>query len=160
MDSSEKGVAIPSITLYREPGVGRIADVDLSDFPSMAPAMKTSGTSQHLAVTKKKGDWIKVIFDDSGREGWLTMPRGWDFQSWDKYLKGGEVRLLNGLRKDHYQLRTSPSSPQSAGSVTREKNLFVVEIDGSWMLVLVDFANSGWLRWKDDDGRFLISVEK
>ena len=126
----------------------------------MTPAISNPPAIYHLAVTRKNGSWVKVIFDDSGREGWLAMDRGWKFQSWTKYLKGGEVKLLNGLRKEFYQLKTAPSSSSlPTMPVSRDKKLRVVEIDDNWMLVLVDFANSGWLRWKDDDGRLLISVE-
>jgi hypothetical protein len=158
--SLESGGA-PSLTVYREPGVNRISDLEFSELPSMAPAIKASPGVSHLAVTRKKGDWVKIIFDDSGREGWLEMERGWEFREWSKYLRGGEVKLLNGLRKELYQLKaTASAQSQSIGAISKEKKLLVVELDGFWMLVLVDFENSGWLRWKDDDGRLLISVEK
>lgn len=160
-DSSAQKMDSQPVTLYRDPGVGRLEDLDVADFPPMTQAVKTQPGVYPLAVTRKKGDWIRVIFDDSGREGWLLMSPEWHFRTWDSYLRGGEVKLLNGLRKEFYQLRSSPStSSPAAGTVSREKKLRVVDLDDTWMLVLVELANDGWLRWKDDDGRLLISVEK
>ncbi|GAM09157.1 hypothetical protein OR1_01431 [Geobacter sp. OR-1] len=150
----------PLLSLYREPGVGRMTDLDPADFPSMTPAIKGSPGMINIAFTRKRGDWVKVIFDDSGREGWLALGHGMRFKSWKRYLQGGEVRLLNGLKKDFYQLRPQPSAAaKPVAAVSKEKRLRVVELDDSWILVLVDLENSGWLRWKDDDGRLLISVE-
>jgi len=149
-----------TLTIYREPGVGRIADLELAEFPSMAPSISLSPMIRHIAVTRWKTDWAKVIFDDSGREGWLKVSHAWKFQPWQRYLKGGEVRLLIGLRKEYYQLRPAPLSSQTLAPVSKEKKLRVVDIDDNWMLIIVDFENSGWLRWKDDDGRLLITVEK
>ncbi|MBT0665244.1 hypothetical protein KI809_13130 [Geobacter pelophilus] len=158
---TEHGGAPTTLALYREPGVGRLADLDLVDFPAMSPAIKSAAGWYHLAVTQKRGDWLKVIYDDSGREGWLAMGRGAQYKSWARYLQGSEARLLNGLRKEFYQLRPAPSSAiKPVGTVSKEKKLRVVELEDSWMLVLVDLENSGWLRWKDDDGRLLISTEK
>lgn len=148
------------LLLYREPGVGRITEIELSDFPSMALSIKPTPTLQQVAVTRKKGEWLKVIFDDSGREGWLKNEQGWEFRNWQEYLKGGEVRLLHGLRKELYQLRSAPSpSAQSIATVGKDKRLRVIELEDSWILVLVDYAGSGWLRWKDSDGRLTISTE-
>lgn len=151
---------LPPFTVYRDPGVARLTQLELAEFPTMAPAVNNSSNRYHLAVTRKKGEWLKVIFDDSGREGWIEHIRGWEFRTWESCLKGREVNLLNGLRKDYYQLKssTAPSS-QTIETVNRDKKLRVVEIENSWMLVLVDFSQSGWLRWKDDDGRLLISVK-
>lgn len=156
-DKAGQKPEIQPVALYRDPGIGRLADLDVSDFPSMAQSVTTQPGVHPLAVTRKKDDWVKVIFDDSGREGWLFLDPDWDFRTWDSYLRGGEVRLLNGLRKEFYQLRPSPSAP-ATGTVSREKKLRVIDLDDSWMLVLVEFSNDGWLRWKDDDGRLLISV--
>lgn len=159
--SAAHGGAPATLALYRDPGVGRLTDLDIVDVPTMAPAIKSAAGLYHLAVTQKRGDWVKVIYDDSGREGWLAMGRGAQYNSWARYLQGGEARLLNGLRKEFYQLRPTPSfTAKPVGTVSKEKRLRVVELEESWMLVLVDLENSGWLRWKDDDGRLLISTEK
>ena len=39
------------------------------------------------------------------------------------------------------------------------KNLRIIEIRDEWALVLVDLTTHGWLRWKDNDGRFAISID-
>lgn len=151
----------PSRPLFKEPGVGRIADLDMSDIPSIYPALTSPEGTIKLAVTRKQGGWVKVIFDDSGREGWLQTHRRDEFKTWEKSLKGKDVRLFHGLKKDHYQLRLYPaSSSRALDTLNRDSPLRIIELDGSWMFVLVNFENSGWIRWKDDDGRLLITLEK
>ena len=156
----QNGPAVKSIVLYREPGIGRIIEMDISDLPSLLPALKGDTGEILLSVTRKHGEWVKVIYDDSGREGWLHMARHWQYQPWDTFLKGREVRLLNGLRKNFYQLHATPvAKAPSTGTLTRRESLRVVDVQDNWILVLVDLASSGWLRWRDDDGRLMISVE-
>lgn len=158
---SERNEPASPISLYREPGLGHLADLDLSDFPLLAPAVNPPAGVYALAVTRKQGDWLKVVFDDSGREGWLSKVRGWDFQPWQRYLQGDEAKLFHGLKKEYYQLKALPNtSSQNVATLDRSRKLSIVELDGSWMLVLVDFETTGWLRWKDDDGRFLIVTGK
>lgn len=148
------------LPLYQEPGTGRFADIDSSDLPSLATVLKGNPSELLLAVTRKKGEWIKVIYDESGREGWLAMHHRWRYQPWDRYLEGREVRLLTGLKKEYYSLRSAPSSSaQTVETVIRQKGLRVIEVSDAWMLVIVDLSVSGWIRWQDDNGRFLISVE-
>jgi len=155
-----KGAESFTLPLYQEPGTGRFADIDSSDLPSLATALKGNPAELLLVVTRKKGKWIKVIYDESGREGWLAMDRRWRYQPWDWYLKGREVRLLAGLKKEFYTIRTAPSHiAPTVETVTRQKGLRVIEVSDAWMLVIVDLSVSGWIRWRDDDGRFLISVE-
>ncbi len=88
------------------------------------------------------------------------MDRRWSYQLWDRYLKGRGIRLLAGMKKEFYNLRTAPASvAPTVETVTSQKGLRVIEVNDTWVLVLVDFSVSGWVRWRDDDGRFLISVE-
>ena len=149
-----------SIPVYREPGVARMTQLELSESPAMAPVVNNPSEGYLLAVTRKKGEWLRVIIDDSGREGWIEQNRKWEFRTWESCLKGREVSLLNGIRKEYFQLKKFPvSSSQTVETVSRDRKLRVVELENSWMLVLVDFSQSGWLRWKDDDGRLLITFK-
>jgi hypothetical protein len=113
-----------------------------------------------LAVMGKKGDWLRVAYDEAGHEGWLAMPRYWEYSPWRVFLKGRSARLLPGLKKEFYLLRREPAStsPQ-LDTLSRQKNLRIIEIRDEWALVLVDLTTHGWLRWKDNDGRFTISID-
>ncbi len=156
---STGGASLP-LSLYQEPGTVRFAEIDASELPSLSTVLKSNPSELQLAVTRKKAGWIRVVYDESGREGWLAMDRRWVYQPWDRYLKGREVRLMAGLRKEFYALRTAPSSiAPTVETLPRQKGMRAIEVSDAWMLVIVDLSVSGWIRWRDEDGRFLISVE-
>lgn len=149
-----------SVFLYREPGIGRIADLDLTDIPTLAPVMKAAREVQLFAVTRRKGDWIRIVYDEAGREGWFLPPRQWSYQSWDRFLRGRELRPGAGLKKEYLKLHAAPSTSSPVlESLDRERRLRVLDVSDGWALVLVDMSRSGWFRWQDEDGRFLVSVE-
>lgn len=149
-----------NLEIYREPGVERITDLECSDLPSLDPVIMSRPGEYPVAVTGKKLDWLQIAYDDAGREGWLEISRSWDYWNWSSFLKGRSARLLPGLKKDLYLLRSEPSSgsPQ-LDTLSRQKSLRIVEIQDDWALVLVDFTSYGWLRWRDNDGRFAISID-
>ena len=70
------------------------------------------------------------------------------------------ARLLPGLKKDLYLLRRDPhpASPQLE-TLSRQKSLRIIDVRDDWALVLVDVTTPGWLRWRDGDGRFTISID-
>lgn len=150
-----------SLPLYREPGVERVAEVKGNELPSLAPALQGRIGEFTAAVTGKKGDWLHIIYDDAGREGWLENSRSWEYAAWNTFLKGRAAKVLPGLRKELYLLRRdpSPAAPQIE-TLSRQKNLRIIEIRDDWALVLVDLAAYGWLRWRDNDGRFTISLDE
>jgi hypothetical protein len=111
-------------------------------------------------VTGKKGNWLHIIYDDAGREGWLESSRGWEYATWNAYLKGRAARILPGLKKDLYLLRRDPSpKAPELETLSRQKNLRILDVREDWALVLVDLTAYGWLRWRDGDGRFTISLD-
>lgn len=149
-----------SLTLYREPGLGRVADLDLSDIPLLSSVFAGSLQKRQFAVTRVKGEWVRIVYDEAGREGWFVPPRQWNFQYWERFLMGRELRLAAGLKKEYLQLHAEPSvAAPVLESMDRERRLRVLDLSDNWALVLVDMSRSGWFRWKDDDGRFLVSVE-
>lgn len=149
-----------ALALYLEPGIGRIIELDMSDIPPLSAVMRPVPEKRQFTVTRKKGDWVRIVYDDAGREGWFLLPRQWRFQSWDRYLRGREVRPVAGVRKESLQLYSAPSGGATVlETMERERSLRVLDVYDGWILVLVDMSRSGWLRWKDDDGRFLVSVE-
>ncbi|WP_243369847.1 hypothetical protein [Geotalea sp. SG265] len=149
-----------TLPLYREPGVERVAELKSHELPSLAPVLQGRGGEFPAAVTGKKGNWLHIIYDDAGREGWLESSRGWEYATWNTFLKGRGVKVLPGLKKEFYRLRRdpSPAAPQLE-ALSRQKNLRIIEIREDWALVLVDFTAYGWLRWRDGDGRFTISLD-
>ena len=149
-------VANPTIVLYQEPGVGRIGEFPLTRLPRFALA---DGTL--LAVMGKKGKWLKVAYDEAGREGWLESARSWECQPWEQFLRGRLVRLLPGIRKEYHTLRNEPSDSASQldPSSGQHDALRVIEVKGDWAMVMAGTAFYGWLRWRDADGRFLISID-
>jgi hypothetical protein len=151
---------LPTLILYQEPGIERFAEVEISDLPSLTPILQSTSGKALLAVTRIKDGWAKVIYDESGSEAWLAIDRHWRHEQWATYLRGRELRVLNGLRKEYLQLRATPAPrAQALEALTRQKSLRVIEVQENWALVLVDLQSSGWLRWRDDDGRFLVSLE-
>jgi len=155
----KRAADIADLALYRAPEVGRISNMNAAGLPGLAPGMTPRPGEYLLAVTGKKGSWLRIAYDDAGREGWLEMPRYWEYTPWEKFLPGQTVRLLAGLKKDCYNLRDQAGD--AAGqlySLTGKTPLRVVQTRGDWIMVAVDSKAAGWLRWRDSDGRFLISV--
>jgi len=156
----ERDHDIRALAIYAEPGVERVTELDSGKLPSLAQVIEGRSGEATLAVMGKKGNWLRVAYDEAGHEGWLEMPRYWEYSPWRVFLKGRRARLLPGLKKEFYLLRREPSStsPQ-LDTLSRQKNLRIIEIRDEWALVLVDLTTPGWLRWKDNDGRFTISVD-
>ena len=148
------------LPIYLEPGVGRIAEFQRCDLPKLSPVIASRQGECVVPAMRIKGDWLKVPYDEAGREGWLRMERSWEYTPWEIYLKGKAVRLLPGLRKNFYALRPEPNDNSPTTEISsKQQNLRVIQVRDDWALVLVDLINYGWIRWRDDDGRFLIAIE-
>jgi hypothetical protein len=110
-----------------------------------------------LIVTARKGGWLKVCYDDAGREAWIDPQRRGTFQSWDQFMKGQMSRLLPGLLKQYYQLYKEPDrNPLS--TLTTLQRFKVLKLEDDWFMVMSDQKTIGWLRWRDEDGRLLVGV--
>jgi hypothetical protein len=87
------------------------------------------------------------------------MDRHSQFNPWQRYLAGREVRLLAGLKKEYYQLKSAPSiTAPVVKPLTRQTGIRAIEVSDSWLLVIADNSHSGWIRWRDDDGRLMVSL--
>ncbi|ACM19294.1 hypothetical protein Geob_0932 [Geotalea daltonii FRC-32] len=156
--SSEPCCTLP---IYGEPGVERITDLESSDLPSLTPVIQGRTGEYAAAVTGKKGNWLHIVYDEAGREGWLKNSRAWEYVTWNHFLKGRAAKLLPGLKKEFYLLRHDPSATAPQLEVlSRQKNLRIIDVREDWALVLVDLTAYGWLRWRDSDGRFTISIDE
>jgi hypothetical protein len=147
------------IPLFDEPGLRRVAEVLPSRLPTLAQVLSLDEEGIAVAVVQKKADWARIAYDDAGREGWVKIRRKWQFISWDSWLKGRGVRLLPGIKKQFTLLHPMPTDQSAAIDLPlQQKQMRVIQIKSDWIQVLVDVTVVGWLRWRDDEGRFLVQV--
>jgi hypothetical protein len=143
------------VTLYEEPGLSRLGSLNPGKIPRYDWFFGASPAVLPLIVTGRKGSWLRVAYDDAGREAWLNPARAGAFQQWDAFLKDRVCGLLPGLQKKYYQLYHYPGravlSPLKAGQFLK-----VLQLENDWIMVLSDQNSLGWLRWRDEDGRLLI----
>ncbi len=146
-----------ALVVYREPAIGRIAEMAYGAFPSLAQVIVFPAGELPIAVMGKKGAWIRIAYDGAGREGWIETTRGWDYVPWDEFLPGRTARLLPGLKKQFYSLRQLPEETAAEIDILSPQATFrIVAVSGGWAQVAAGTA-SGWLRWRDGDGRLLIT---
>jgi len=145
------------LPLYEEPGLSRLGSLNPDRIPRYDWIFGTASSAAPLIVTGRKGPWLRVAYDDAGREAWLNPARSGAFQSWDFYLKDHVSRLLPGLQKKYYQLYKHPGKAPLAPLTTRQF-LKVLRLENDWAMVLSEQNLLGWLRWRDEDGRLLIGV--
>jgi hypothetical protein len=151
--------AIPPETylLYNEPALQRSGELNSIKLPTFDWIFGTSSTVRPLIVMGRKGTWLKVAYDDAGREAWLNPPRKLVFQTWDLFFKGNVSRLLPGLHKKYYQVYQQPDSLPLL-TLTATQQFKALQIENDWAMVLVDQSTLGWLRWRDEDGRLVIGI--
>lgn len=143
--------------LYEEPGLIRIAGINPEKFPTFDHIFGTCSSSAQLIVTARKQQWLKVIYDEAGREGWLHQKNGGEFKLYSEWLRQTVTRLLPGLQKKYYQLYRSEGVTPLA-TVTAAQNFKILRVHNSWAYILTEQNQLGWLRWKDEDGRLLIGL--
>jgi hypothetical protein len=138
--------------LYREPGVARLAELELSRLPRLGG----SGEYPLLAVNGRKGPWSRVVYDDAGRLGWLAALRRGRYLPWQEFLPGRSAALLPGLKRAFYTMHEAPEEgAPGRGETPRNRPLRIVRVSGDWALAE---APAGWFRWRDGDGRLTISL--
>jgi len=156
----ESKVAPVPIPFYSDPGVARIVERPAAGIPNLSSILKTPAGEYPLAVMEKKGNWLRIAYDDAGREGWVERARWWDYIIWEDFLKGRVARLLPGLEKGSYALRagSSPTAPQT-GALSGRESLRIIEVSDDCALVITGSGLSGWITWRDGDGRFLVTFD-
>ncbi|GFE59995.1 hypothetical protein [Geobacter sp. AOG2] len=147
------------LNLYEEPAMLRIGSLDRSQAPPYEWLFIRNASQLPLIVMARRGDWLRVAYDDAGRQGWLEPRQRDSFQSWESLLKGRSCRLLPGLRKQQYQVFRRPGKVPLTPHALTKQSFKVVKLEGDWVLVMPDQDTLGWLRWRDEDGRLLISVD-
>jgi len=148
-----------TLRLYREPKLGRIAEVKVEKLPVLSPYVVAGEGRRVAVVTAKRLGWYRIIYDDGEREGWVEGRHSGTFFRWAELLSGREAVLLPGLKKEFYQLRREPSLiSDPLEQLGRGNGIYCIELDGEWLKVLTKAGKAGWLRWRDENSRLLIAV--
>lgn len=151
---------VSTLRLYREPKLGRIAEVKVEKLPGLSPYIAAGEGRGVAIVTAKRLGWYRILFDDGERDGWVEGRLSGKFLGWAELLPGRRATLLPGVRKEFYQLRREPSlTSDPIELLGRESGIYCIELDGDWLKVLAKGGKAGWLRWRDENRRLLISVD-
>jgi hypothetical protein len=158
--NSENRAGALRLVLYREPGIGRIAELAATQLPQIIPPLQASAGGRGVIVTAKRLDWYRIVYDNGEREGWIKGGAAFIYQRWGELLPRKTVVFPSGLRKEFYQLRSQPDpAAEAIEAVAVESGLTVIRVVGDWINVRRGTGVSGWLRWRDDNGRLLIAVD-
>ncbi|NTV50122.1 MAG: hypothetical protein HGB32_00705 [Geobacteraceae bacterium] len=145
------------LQLYEEPGLLRVGMLNDSKRSGNEWVFGSLEGLPPLIVSARKGDWLRVVYDDAGREAWINPENKGRFQSWEQLLKRQTGYILPGLPSLYYKLQQQPGGKLLA--TLSPKQLFkVLTLEDDWGMVLTDQALIGWLRWRDDDGRLLVGT--
>lgn len=146
------------IYLYGEPGLARLGVLNSATLAGNEWIFGPQAARVPLVVMARKGSWLRVCYDEAGREAWIDPQRKGAFQSWDLFLKSRISRMLPGLRKHYYQLYLQPDQNPGA-TLTPKQSFKVLKLEHDWAMVVSDQTAIGWLRWRDEDGRLTIGLD-
>ena len=147
------------LPMYEEPGLSRIGMLSSTRLSGNEWIFGLQEGVPPLVVSARKGEWLRVYFDDAGREAWIDPQNKGRFQSWEQFLKLQTGRMLPGLQSQYYQLQLQPGGKLLA-ALTPKQVFKVLKLENSWGMVLTDQSQIGWVRWRDDDGRLVIGIGK
>jgi hypothetical protein len=149
------------LAIYEYPGIKRIAEINYMQIPGLSTFNGVSSGAASIAVMNKRGDWLQISIDEAGRRGWIKKDKLWKYMPWSDFLKGRRAVLLPGLRESGYTLRKD-AADLSGGLETLSpgQDMQILDIDGDWANVMVKGPQTGWVRWRGGDGRFMISLPK
>lgn len=146
------------IYLYQEPGLSRVGAINVAKLTGNEWIFGPQASQIPLIVTARKENWLRVCYDDAGREAWIDPQRRDAFQTWDVFFKSRMSSMLPGLRKQYYLLYLQPD--QNPGVTLTHKQTFkVLKLENDWAMVLSGQSTIGWLRWRDEDGRLTIGLD-
>ena len=149
----------PALALFREPSLGRIAEIDAVLLPKLSQSLTSPEGFIPAIVTSKKLNWYRIGYDDGEREGWLEGRSSYQFYRWEELLKNRQLTLIGGLRKEYYLLRRDPDvASESLEAVCKGSRVTSLLTEGDWIRVITEAKTQGWLRWRDDNSRLVIAV--
>jgi len=148
-----EGVTIP---LHREPGLGRSGELAVGSAPPPDPLFPVTGETL-LRVIARQGEWLSVLVDDAERTGWVRRRTGWRFIPWEEFLVGREAILLPGLSPSLSTV-TANGTPPRVTNLPAGTRFRIAAVDDGRAFVIFPDATSGWLQWRDREGRLTISL--
>ncbi len=155
-DGPLPGLQVP---MYEEPGLSRIDMLVTTRLSGNDWIFGQQEEYPPLVVSARKGGWLRVYYDDAGREAWIDPQNKGRFQSWEQYLRLQTGRMLPGLQPQYYQLQQQPGGRLLA-TLTPKQVFKVLKLENAWCMVLTEQTQIGWVRWRDDDGRLVIGFGK
>jgi len=158
-DASGKDYNAP-LVLYEEPGLDRKGELDSIALPRQEWIFGSGSAVVPLVVMARKAGWLKVVYDEAGREAWINPGRRGVFQPWDVFFKGQTGRMLPGLQKKYYQLFVKAGSLPPLGSIAPQQTFKLILLEDDWAAVMPDPTTLNWIRWRDEDGRILIGLDR
>lgn len=146
-----------NLPLYDEPGLVRNGILKPTAIQELTSWLFGLDNGLYLLVTARKGDWLRVASDDSGREAWLQAPQRWSYTPWELFLKGKLIAFLRNAPKKLQLVHTTPGTVTGIPLATSTP-MKVIMVHGDWCYVLFDKTNAGWIRWRDHDGRLIVGL--
>ena len=154
---SAEGELLP-LPLYEEPGLTRIGAVSGTTVTGIEWLFGNGVKPVPFIVTARRGEWLRILYDDAGHEGWVNPEVAGRFQGWDHFLKQQSCRMLPGLLPRYYSLLSTPGGT-SLGTVQAKQQFRVLKRENDWVMVLSVPYRLGWIRWRDEDGRLLVGFQ-
>lgn len=156
----ENGMAPTQLQLYDDPAIYRLGELEIATIPRDEWIFGLDTESVPLIVMARKGEWLRVVYDAAGREAWINPRSRGTFYLWETFFKDQSGHLLSGLKKRYYQIFSEPGIGPLV-SLPPRLPFTVTTLDGDWIhLIIPDQKVKGWLRWRDEDGRLLIGLER
>lgn len=148
-----------AIIIYKEPSLGRITTIEEGRLPLLSQSISSPDGLIPVIVTSKKSGWYRIIYDDGEREGWIEGRSAYKFRRWEELLRNRPAALIGGLRKEFYTLRREAKlSAEQLDTVEKGFKFTSQYLDGDWIRVNAGSQTQGWLRWRDDNSRLVISI--
>ncbi len=107
--------------------------------------------------------WIEVIYDkQTGARGWVQANDKLQFLPWinfyNLYGRKYGIRILKDAPKEIYTLYSQcEDNSQGLSKLNYVQKIKLTKVSGNWMLVTVmdldKTPKSGWLKWRDSDGK-------
>jgi hypothetical protein len=148
------------VAAYEYPGVRPKGTVQVADVPSLSPAVTLKEGEIGIATMALREGYARIAVAPSGEALWIEIRSGWRAVPWERFLPGRTIRVATGVRESASRLRQAPSESGTViGTNLNSVSLVVNDIRDDWAHVQSKVTPPGWLRWRDGDGRMLVTVE-